>query len=778
MFDPLHQWFGIPPSEQPPSHYRLLGVADFETNADVIDTAYEKQMTYLHGCANGEHAELAEALMNEISAARLCLLNPKRKAAYDASLEAARDKALPSSPPTQAESSSSALRPNRDHSNRSEPRQPAKNPFTKVKSASPRTPSASVDFNIALRQDKRRRSRSWFLAMSFLATILVFTLALLILKLKEDVEPVSADAPLIAAATENETAEPADPSAPTPDSIPTPDSTNESTSATQDDMAEVDAVASSNETPSSSSPDNESMNNPVSANDSPAANPSADGKPTEMKPDVSTSTTTSTGGANPFAAPNLEGLAAAETSSRLALPDDQGVAEARKLVLEVYADQNAAAKTKFDKTKLAKKIYQTGLDTKDDDTVRYVLWRYFALPMLVKNEEFETAFEVIDSLGQHYRYDGLVEKTKVLKGIPQATFVRSPESFDLFEAVIDEAINEGDFDVAKAVTSHWLGLVSASRRKPIEAMLAKIEELKKLHSVYTQAVEQFKTKPDDPEANLQIGRYLCFGKDQWPVGLDYLAVGSDSQIAEAAKQEKEYQAAFAKTVEQEMALGDAWFEIAANEPIQTYQNAIGQHAVEYYRTAVQSMPSGVNKLKAEKRIEELSQSEEEEAGATSKNVLGYRRFDSKESAFDSYRRNGNEFTVSMGKADDGKGEAGVGVELRNVTNLKVGVFILRGIRRIDDASKVGFFVDYGTPNGYSKRVFHALPPHSVLADFNSNPPWGASGPPAETNSLKMQRVYDIPLQQNAPLDWDGRCWFSLYMQNTGYGSTARVRVQF
>ena len=33
-FDPYHQWLGIAPSDQPPNHYRLLGLQLFEPNAD------------------------------------------------------------------------------------------------------------------------------------------------------------------------------------------------------------------------------------------------------------------------------------------------------------------------------------------------------------------------------------------------------------------------------------------------------------------------------------------------------------------------------------------------------------------------------------------------------------------------------------------------------------------------------------------------------------------------------------------------------------------------
>ena len=35
-FDPYYQWLAIPLKDQPPNHYRLLGVETFESNADVI----------------------------------------------------------------------------------------------------------------------------------------------------------------------------------------------------------------------------------------------------------------------------------------------------------------------------------------------------------------------------------------------------------------------------------------------------------------------------------------------------------------------------------------------------------------------------------------------------------------------------------------------------------------------------------------------------------------------------------------------------------------------
>ena len=38
-FDPYYIWLGIPPEDQPPHHYRLLGVTLFESNREVIEAA-------------------------------------------------------------------------------------------------------------------------------------------------------------------------------------------------------------------------------------------------------------------------------------------------------------------------------------------------------------------------------------------------------------------------------------------------------------------------------------------------------------------------------------------------------------------------------------------------------------------------------------------------------------------------------------------------------------------------------------------------------------------
>ena len=87
-FDPYHVWLGIPPKDQPPNHYRLLGIELFEDHSDVIDAAANRQNSYLHEMAAGPNRKHSQKLMTEIAAARRCLLNDQSREKYDETLRA------------------------------------------------------------------------------------------------------------------------------------------------------------------------------------------------------------------------------------------------------------------------------------------------------------------------------------------------------------------------------------------------------------------------------------------------------------------------------------------------------------------------------------------------------------------------------------------------------------------------------------------------------------------------------------------------------------------
>ncbi len=99
-FDPYRKWLGIPPAEQPPDHYRLLGIGRFEDDADTISNAADRQMAHVRTFQTGPRSALSQKLLNEIAAARVCLLNPAQKAKYDRDLQAKIAAAAPAPRPS------------------------------------------------------------------------------------------------------------------------------------------------------------------------------------------------------------------------------------------------------------------------------------------------------------------------------------------------------------------------------------------------------------------------------------------------------------------------------------------------------------------------------------------------------------------------------------------------------------------------------------------------------------------------------------------------------
>ena len=97
-FDPYYKWLAIPPTEQPPNHYRLLGVPLFTADPDVIENAADQRMAHLRSYQTGRHAQDSQRLLNEVATARVCLLNVTKRSDYDATLRRSLPTAIPVQP--------------------------------------------------------------------------------------------------------------------------------------------------------------------------------------------------------------------------------------------------------------------------------------------------------------------------------------------------------------------------------------------------------------------------------------------------------------------------------------------------------------------------------------------------------------------------------------------------------------------------------------------------------------------------------------------------------
>ncbi|MGD0898753.1 MAG: hypothetical protein ABR915_13025 [Thermoguttaceae bacterium] len=102
QFDPYCNWLGIPPHEQPPTHYRLLGIPLFESNPNVIVQAAQRQMYQVQSFQAGPYGQACQQILDHLVFAQACLLDPQQKAYYDRQLAEAlgpRTERIVASPP-------------------------------------------------------------------------------------------------------------------------------------------------------------------------------------------------------------------------------------------------------------------------------------------------------------------------------------------------------------------------------------------------------------------------------------------------------------------------------------------------------------------------------------------------------------------------------------------------------------------------------------------------------------------------------------------------------
>src|SRR5262245_37591964 len=176
-FDPYYKWLAIPPAEQPPNHYRLLGLPLFESDRDVIAAAAVQRMNFVRKFQKGSTAAAADRLTKEITSAWACLINAGNKQQYDEQLQlhlaashasSSQDSPVPELPPAAITSPISELLP---------PSSQAPGPLDDLHllqpTPAPPPPSLDPDFlpptaHLAKKR-KARRAKSFNLVMHIIA---------------------------------------------------------------------------------------------------------------------------------------------------------------------------------------------------------------------------------------------------------------------------------------------------------------------------------------------------------------------------------------------------------------------------------------------------------------------------------------------------------------------------------------------------------------------------------------------------------------------------------
>jgi hypothetical protein len=130
-----------------------------------------------------------------------------------------------------------------------------------------------------------------------------------------------------------------------------------------------------------------------------------------------------------------------------------------------------------------------------------------------------------------------------------------------------------------------------------------LDRLKQKFAAIKPSLDALKEKPDDPEANLAVGKWYCLSKGDWDKGLPMLAKGSEAPWADLARRD----VAAPTEAKAQLELADAWWEMSQKSS-SVVKPAIESRAAHWYEEALPKL-AGLDKTRVEKRLDSLAPAE-------------------------------------------------------------------------------------------------------------------------------------------------------------------------
>jgi hypothetical protein len=293
----------------------------------------------------------------------------------------------------------------------------------------------------------------------------------------------------------------------------------------------------------------------------------------------------------------------AAEDTRAMPPAAAALKESVQLARDVYKDDFTKARKPEEKTQWAHKLSELGTQEKDL-AARFALFS-LARDTAAEAGDFGTACGAVDGLGTTFRVDVLQLKAEAATTIAKS--LRTAEARKGFVAqlqpVIEEALDVERHDVARPLADLALSVsragTDAALVRQATAGVVKVRETEAAYAEFGKAQAVLAKNPMDPDANLAAGRFQCFVKGNWPVGLPLLARGSDLSLKSAAESDL----AAPQSADGQAKLGDVWWDCA--EKLGGPARAAARHrAGTWYRQAVPSMDKGLARAKVEHRLKE------------------------------------------------------------------------------------------------------------------------------------------------------------------------------
>jgi hypothetical protein len=268
--------------------------------------------------------------------------------------------------------------------------------------------------------------------------------------------------------------------------------------------------------------------------------------------------------------------------------------EVREHYKAEYANRDAASQLQLART------FRKEAASSDDPVRQFVLLRE-ARELAVNGGDLDEAFGIIDDMARTFTVDASDMKVTAMAGSLDRARVPPRQLADQYLKIADTALTTYDVRMASQAMVLAKRIVYGSHDAAATARVHEVDlrvhEASRQLAPVAAAANYLKDHPDDPRANLTVGRFVCFFRGMWDEGLPLLAKGSDKTLADLAAADL----ARPEDALAQMQLADRWWNRPDSK--ETPQKSSHLRAAWWYEKAIPQLKDQ-QKILAQQRIAE------------------------------------------------------------------------------------------------------------------------------------------------------------------------------
>lgn len=317
---------------------------------------------------------------------------------------------------------------------------------------------------------------------------------------------------------------------------------------------------------------------------------------------------------------NTEVEAESWGENRLPVPPSPDLATSNQRIEQLFGEQLVRAKQNQTQAELSNDFLKKSLVMSDDAAGTYAL-QNAAIDLAIDSGDFMLFQTVLDQHASTFEVDlyqvnrdGLLEFSRRNDvdedTASQMAFVRRAL------VAIQEGLKRNDFEGVGRIASALPrveeerrgfrranvrgGKRDASAEKLVRLLQTQLSSANKQYEQAAEKVAEYRKNPSDAELASALGRFYCFLKGDWAMGLPLVINGTSEKLSRVAKRDLEG----ANGAEEFLALGDMWWALSEGLPAGIYRQGTRDRAGYWYEQSLEVMPESLDRLHVQARVKE------------------------------------------------------------------------------------------------------------------------------------------------------------------------------